>query len=71
MPDRTYLIHGLNDSATVAYYKQMVKAAVFLGANEATAERELIESLEFERTLANVNIPITSSNLYPLEKKMS
>lgn len=56
MPDRTYLVRGLNDTSTAAYYRQMVKAAVRLGANEATAERELLEALKFEMTLANVNI---------------
>ena len=54
--DRTYLIRGLNDSATAAYYKKMVKTAMLLGADESTAESELLEALQFEMTLANVNM---------------
>lgn len=56
MPDRTYLISGLKDTSTAAYYRQMAKAAMLLGADKATAERELLEALKFEMTLANVNI---------------
>lgn len=56
MPDRTYLIRGLKDTATAAYYRQMVKTAILLGANKAIAEIEMLAALKFEMTLANVNI---------------
>lgn len=56
MPDRTYLIRGLKDTATAAYRRQMVKTAILLGANKAIAEIEMLEALKFEMTLANVNI---------------
>lgn len=54
--ERSYLIRGLEDSATSAYYKNMVKAATLLGADERTAEKELLEALQLEMTIANVNI---------------
>ncbi|XP_042912794.1 neprilysin-2-like, partial [Parasteatoda tepidariorum] len=57
MPDRTYLVNGLSDSGTKAYYNLMVKAAKKLGANEETVEKELLEALNFEITLANYSLP--------------
>lgn len=51
-----YLIRGLDDSVTAAYYKKMVEAATLLGADKNTAERELLEVLQLEMILANVNI---------------
>lgn len=54
--DRTYLVRGLDDSVTTAYYKKMVKAATLLGARKSTAEKDLLDALEFEMTLANVTI---------------
>lgn len=56
MPDRAYLIRGLNDSSTSAYYKLMVKSATLLGADEKIAEKELLKALHFEIALANVSI---------------
>lgn len=38
-----------------AYYQYMVDIAVIYGAERQRAERELLESLEFEIALANVN----------------
>lgn len=55
MPDRSYFIRGLNDSSTAAYFNMMVKSALLLGANEIDAKSELMESLEFETTLAKVS----------------
>ncbi|GFT19377.1 neprilysin-2 [Nephila pilipes] len=57
MPDRTYLVKGLNDSSTAAYFQLMVKAAKKLGADKATAEEELMQALNFEITLANFSLP--------------
>lgn len=57
MPDRTYLIRGLNDSSTAAYFKLMVKSAVQLGAEESFAQEELEKALDFEIALANFSLP--------------
>jgi len=54
MPDRSYLLKGLNDSAVKGYYKLMVESAVMLGANRSVAEEEMLEALNFETILANV-----------------
>lgn len=55
MPDRSYLLRGLNDSAVAGYYKLMVESAVMLGANRSDAEREMMDTLKFETVLANVS----------------
>lgn len=52
---REYLIKGLEDKIVKAYYEYMVDMAVIYGASRSNAERELMESLEFEIALANVN----------------
>lgn len=39
-----------------AYYEFMVDNAVIFGASRERAEKELLESLEFETRLANVGI---------------
>lgn len=57
MPDRNYLLRGLNDSAVAAYFKLMVDSAVFLGANRSVAEKEMYETLQFETTLAGYCLP--------------
>ncbi|CAL1279878.1 unnamed protein product [Larinioides sclopetarius] len=57
MPDRSYLLRGLNDTSTAAYFNMMVKAAKKLGANEETAEEELMQALKFETSLANFSLP--------------
>ncbi|GIY38475.1 hypothetical protein CDAR_222011 [Caerostris darwini] len=57
MPDRTYLVKGLNDSSTAAYFNLMVKTAKKLGANEETVEEELMQALNFEISLANYSLP--------------
>lgn len=56
MPDRSYLLRGLNDSAVAGYYKLMVESAVMLGANRERAEVEMLDALKFETILANVSI---------------
>jgi len=55
MPDRSYLLRGLNDSAVAGYYKLMVESAVILGADRAQAEKDMLEALQFETILANVS----------------
>lgn len=45
---------GLEDKIVKAYYEYMVDIAVIYGAERSRAERELMESLEFEMKLANV-----------------
>lgn len=48
------MIKGLEDKIVKAYYEYMVDMAVIYGADRPRAERELMESLEFEMALANV-----------------
>ncbi|CAM6031901.1 unnamed protein product, partial [Sphagnum compactum] len=57
MPDRSYLLRGLNDSAVAGYYKLMVESAIILGANRTTAEEQMLEALKFETVLANFSLP--------------
>lgn len=45
----------MDDKIVKAYYQYMVDIAVIYGAERQRAERELLESLEFEIALANVN----------------
>lgn len=51
---REYLIKGLEDKIVKAYYDYMVDIAVLFGADRKVAEKELLESLQFEIKLANV-----------------
>lgn len=55
MPDRKYLMKGLNDTTVQAYYQLMVNSAVLLGANRSFAEKEMKDALMFEMQLANVS----------------
>lgn len=72
MPDRNYLLRGLNDSAVAAYYKLMVDSAVFLGANRTVAEKEMYETLQFETTLASYCLPREERrNISSLYNKMN
>ncbi|XP_035210660.1 neprilysin-2-like [Stegodyphus dumicola] len=57
LPDRTYLMRGLDDPVTAAYFRFMVKAANKLGADELTSEAELLEAFKFETMLANISAP--------------
>lgn len=52
---REYLTKGLSDKIVKAYYEYMVDMAVIYGADKARAERELLDSLNFEIALANVS----------------
>lgn len=47
---------GLEDKIVKAYYEYMVDMAVIYGADRKRAERECMESLEFEMKLANVSV---------------
>jgi len=72
MPDRNYLLRGLNDSAVAAYYKLMVDSAVFLGANRTVAEKEMFDALQFETKLAEYCMPREERrNISALYNKMN
>nr|XP_027200738.1 neprilysin-2-like isoform X2 [Dermatophagoides pteronyssinus] len=72
MPDRNYYNNGLNDSSVAAYYKLMVDSAVFLGANRTVAEKEMLDALQFETTLAAYCLPREERrNMSSLYNKMN
>lgn len=52
--DEDYLLAGLDDPITQAYYKYMLSVAEVLGANRTEAELQLKEALLFEIELAKV-----------------
>lgn len=54
---REYLVKGMENPIVSAYYEYMVDMAVLLGADEARAKRELLDSLNFEMALANISLP--------------
>lgn len=45
MPDRSYLLRGLNDSAVRGYYNLMVESAVILGADRTRAESDMLQGM--------------------------
>lgn len=47
-------IQATNNETIQAYYKFMVDLVVKLGADRSTAEKQLLQSLEFEIGLAKV-----------------
>ena len=55
MPSRDYFLKGRTEQL-VAYQTYATDVAKLLGANEATAEREMAEMIEFEIKIANVSI---------------
>ncbi|XP_068152406.1 neprilysin-2 isoform X1 [Drosophila tropicalis] len=67
---REYLVKGFKETLVGDYYKYMVDIAHLFGANKTQAEKELLESLEFEMALANISWPNekrrNSSELYNL-----
>ncbi|XP_067139630.1 neprilysin-2-like [Centruroides vittatus] len=72
MPDRSYLLKGINDTTVSAYFRLMVDSAVFLGADRERAEEELTKSLNFEITLANFSLPREERrNISKLYNKMT
>ncbi|KAK0074956.1 hypothetical protein PV325_007594 [Microctonus aethiopoides] len=54
---REFLVEGMNDKIVKAYYKYMIDIAVILGAPKEVAKKEMTESLEFEKALANISLP--------------
>lgn len=52
---REYLTKGHEDKIVQAYYSYMVDVAVIYGADRNAAQKELMDSLNFEMALANVN----------------
>ncbi|XP_069163087.1 neprilysin-2 isoform X2 [Procambarus clarkii] len=72
MPSRKYLLKGFNDSDVQAYYNYQVSMAELMGADRATAQKELKESLEFEIQIANFSLPKEERrNASKLYNKMS
>lgn len=57
MPDRNYLLKGMEDPLVSAYYQLMVDSAVLLGANKTKAEEEMKAALLFEISMANFSVP--------------
>ncbi|XP_054719763.1 neprilysin-2-like [Uloborus diversus] len=57
MPDRNYLLKGMDDPLVAAYYQLMVDSAVLLGANKTTAQKEMKDALNFEIAIANFSVP--------------
>ena len=53
---REFLIKGLDDPFVSGYLSYMVDIAVIMGADKKRAEKELLQVLDFEMTLANVSI---------------
>lgn len=54
--NREYLVKGLNNKVTRAYYDLMVDIALLLGANPSTTPEEMRKTLNFEISLANVSV---------------
>ncbi|XP_061728469.1 neprilysin-2-like [Cydia pomonella] len=50
-------LKGLQNKYVKEYYQYMVDIAVILGVERDQAEKELMESLEFEINLANITLP--------------
>ena len=55
MPDRAYLLSGFDGKYVPVYYDLQVNVAIMLGAKRAHAQKELLNSLQFEIQLANVS----------------
>lgn len=49
-----FLVKGIRDTNVRAYYDFMADAAIMFGADKGAAERELLDSLNFEIELAKV-----------------
>jgi hypothetical protein len=56
LPDREYLINGMDDPIVQAYHSYQVDSAVLYGARQICAELQMKEVVEFEFALANVRI---------------
>jgi hypothetical protein len=53
--NREFLLKGLDEKLVKAYHQFQVEMAVFYGANESDAKKEMREVLDFEMRLANVS----------------
>lgn len=56
------MIKGLDEKIVKSYYEYMVDMSVIFGADRSRAERELLDSLNFEIALANVNAIVHLNN---------
>lgn len=66
LPNRKYLLKGMNDSTVSAYYDTMVDMALALGAqNKSRVQQEMMDVIHFETKLANVNTFSISSLCLP------
>jgi len=54
--DREYLTKGFDDKDVQAYYKYMQDAAVYMGATQDNAKKQMKEALDFELELANITM---------------
>ena len=52
---REYLHKGFEDKLVKEYYKYQVDIAVIFGADRKTAEKDMLDALNFEITMANVS----------------
>ncbi|XP_053209328.1 neprilysin-2-like [Panonychus citri] len=58
VPDRKYLLKGMNDSTVKAYYKAIVDSASYIGQNSKEAiEKGASEIIDFETQLAKFSLP--------------
>ncbi|XP_015787620.1 neprilysin-2 isoform X2 [Tetranychus urticae] len=58
VPDRKYLLKGMNDSTVKAYYKAIVDSASYIGQNSKEAiEKGASEIIDFETQLAKYSLP--------------
>ena len=55
MPDRTYLLKGVDDELVMAYEKYVTGIVSLLGSSHPNIEAEMRKVLEFEINLANVS----------------
>ena len=56
MPSRDYFLKGRNDTMLLAYQKMVQEIYVALGADQAVAEQDAKELVDFEIELANVSL---------------
>ena len=54
--DREYLTKGFDDKDVQAYYKYMQDAALYMGASQDNAKKQMKEALDFELELANITM---------------
>jgi len=54
---REYLMKGLEDPDVQAYQEYMEDVALLLGADPATAKADIIETIKFEISLAEISLP--------------